>query len=69
MVFSEDRWVTVEAVRALYVDDGINTILCDRLPSDVKLVLRMTPQQISAASNALSKSAFCKREIATGAGQ
>jgi hypothetical protein len=35
----EDRWVTVEADRALYVSRGVNTILCDRLPSPITLVV------------------------------
>lgn len=35
-----DRWVTVHVERALYVDYGINTILCDRLPSPITLVLK-----------------------------
>lgn len=33
-------WVTLTADRALYVDYGINTILCDRLPFPITLVLK-----------------------------
>lgn len=33
-------WITVEADAALYVDHGRATILCDRLPRPVTLVLR-----------------------------
>lgn len=26
----KDRWITITAKRVLYVDDGINRLLCDR---------------------------------------
>lgn len=35
-----DGWVTLTAERALYVDQGKTTILCDRLPSPITLVLK-----------------------------
>lgn len=37
---SPDRWVTVQAERALYVDHGVETILCDRLASPIIIVLK-----------------------------
>lgn len=43
-------WVTVHADRILYVDYGVDIILCDRnMPSAGTLVLRMTREQIDAA--------------------
>lgn len=42
-------WITVHADRILYVDYGIDTILCDRvMPARGTLVLRMTREQIDA---------------------
>jgi hypothetical protein len=34
-------WATIDAETALYVDRGRETILCDRLPSPVTLVLKI----------------------------
>lgn len=34
------RWVTIQAEAAHYVDQGAATILCDRLPRPVTLVLK-----------------------------
>ena len=45
---SEGVWVTVEAERILYVDDGRELILCDRLPSQGTLVLRLSQDQLAA---------------------
>ena len=42
-------WITIEADRILYVDQGRNVILCDRLPEAGTLVLRLTAEQIAAA--------------------
>ncbi len=36
---SDECWRTVTVERALYLDDGSEKILCDRLPSPVTLVL------------------------------
>jgi hypothetical protein len=35
-----DNWHTIECERVHYVDRGVNTILCDRLPSPVTLVIK-----------------------------
>lgn len=37
----EGGWITIECERALYVDRGQATILCDRLPSPVTLVVKL----------------------------
>ncbi len=37
---SEDTWLTVTAEAAHYVDHGRETILCDRLPRPITLVLK-----------------------------
>jgi tRNA A37 threonylcarbamoyladenosine synthetase subunit TsaC/SUA5/YrdC len=39
-------WVTIDAERALYVDRGVETILCDRLPGPVTLVLKVRADAI-----------------------
>lgn len=38
-------WITLECSRVLYVDRGRETILCDRIPSPVTLVIGQTPAQ------------------------
>jgi hypothetical protein len=43
-----EYWLQLDASRVLYVDRGVNVILCDRLPSDVTLVVKMTDEQIAA---------------------
>lgn len=40
-----DNWVTIDAECVLYVDRGTTTILCDRLPSPVTLVLKISDSQ------------------------
>jgi hypothetical protein len=35
------KWVTLDCERALYVDRGRDTILCDRLPSPITLVVKL----------------------------
>jgi hypothetical protein len=46
----QDRWVTIEAERALYVDRGRTVVLCDRLPSPVTLVLKLPATAIRSLS-------------------
>lgn len=39
-----DRWVTIDADRVLYVDRGVDVILCDRdIPHE--LVVKLTDEQ------------------------
>lgn len=38
----DDGWLTLECERALYVDRGSDLILCDRLPSPVTMVLKLS---------------------------
>ena len=40
------EWVTLKVERALYVDEGRDIILCDRLPGPVTLVLKIRKDQI-----------------------
>ena len=35
------EWVTIECQRVMYADQGRDTILCDRLPSPVTLVVEL----------------------------
>lgn len=35
-----ETWTTVTAARVLYVDEDVNKIVCDRLPSPVTLLLK-----------------------------
>lgn len=37
----DGTWITVEAERAFYVDEGVQKVLCDGLPSPVTLVIRV----------------------------
>jgi hypothetical protein len=46
------EWLTIECERALYVDRGRETVLCDRLPSPITLVVKLTAQAIEARSAA-----------------
>lgn len=36
----KDGWITIAVERALYLDEGREKVLCDRLPSPVTLVLK-----------------------------
>lgn len=40
-----ENWITIDAERALYVDRGVNIILCDRLPSPVTLLVKISDEQ------------------------
>ncbi len=37
-----DEWITLRVDRALYLDEGREAVLCDRLPSPVTLVLKLS---------------------------
>lgn len=41
------RWLTLQCKRVLYVDKGLNTILCDRMPSPVTIVVNMSLASIA----------------------
>ena len=44
-----DRWFTVDVDRLLYVDRGVDTILCDRHfhPGPVTVVVKLSDEAIS----------------------
>lgn len=47
----DEGWVIIDVERVLYVDRGIDVILCDRLhaPTPTTLLVRMTPEQRARA--------------------
>lgn len=39
-------WLTIECEQALYADRGRTVVLCDRLPSPVTLVIRVSDEEM-----------------------
>lgn len=42
-------WITLDVERLLYVDDGVDIILCDRwVPASGKIVVRLSSDAVAA---------------------
>lgn len=40
------EWLTIECEKALYADRGKTVVLCDRLPSPVTLVVKVSDEEL-----------------------
>jgi len=47
------QWLTIQTERALYVDQGRETILCDRLPPAATLVVCLSSESTDELRQAL----------------
>lgn len=52
------EWVEIDCERALYVDRGRDVILCDRLPSPVTLLLKLSDEEITKLLSSVSKTTY-----------
>jgi len=49
------EWVTIECQRVMYADRGRETILCDRLPSPVTIVVELSAEAKERLAAELTK--------------